>query len=1618
MENTNHIITYFVSGLSFFSLGLVILSKINAIFPLSQLFHKNISLINKKILNSVKYFALFSILHGISQWLYIFYLLNNNDNLFALKIFLNTLSYLILFLLFLNFYILSRYIKYITLFLLTFIQFSYFLYQYPINYERLIAFENFTGYTIAFPSIILTAWIFLSIRKAKDFLNPLSNYSLLAFIGSLIIYAFLTILKRDNIHSTLKIIKDFVQNYILPIDFEYFRTLDAVLIFTFFYITFSNLAKRRIDYHRKLLTEKNSRLESANEMYKKELKKRQDIENSLFQNEEKYRSMIDEASDLIFLLNKSGEIIEVNKQSIKILEYSEEELLKMAYRDLISDDDLINNPISFKQILSDKKVIEHRTLLSKNGKKIKFESNSFLLNNGNIEIIFRDLTEREVFERKNKRINNVLRVLSQINSEFINHDSEFIFMESCSRILIQQGNFSLTVISSIELSTYRMDTISVESRKSFINKGQELASLYIWDFFNIKNNPKYLVFDARHPNLTRISDNIKEFDFQRVILAPIFNQNNKNYYLSIFDPDEVAFDKHEVKLLLEVVESIQNGIQFIKNKNEKTIIEKKLKENEERLNLIFRQLPALLWTCDDRLKITSLMGTVMSQLNINFNEDSNLSVFELFESFKSDEIINTAHFNALLGEASSFEYKWKNIYFKIIIESMYNNDDEIIGAIGLALDIADIKYVEQELVLEKNKAQQYLDIIGVILVVIDIDGNINLINRKGYEILGIESNESINFNWFEEFVHPSDLEYVRLLFSNFFNGFIDTLHHNEYSIINRKNEVKLIRWHKSAIKNIKNEIQGVLFSGEDITSQRIIEDQLHYQLKLESILFNISDYFLNIPHEKIDNAIKKSLESIGEFISTDRVTITKTINLMSSSNEYIWTRKPEFTKKLSVENSKLLNFTWIESNLLNSDLIKINSEGSLGHLDETEKNKWRDLGLKSILINKLKFSDSLYGYICLENFDNERNWEDKDIRFIKTFSEILVNIFKRQETENELIESKRKYQLITETANDMITLQNSEGSLQYISPVCKEMLGIDIDEVINKAFINLFIEEDQSIILEQFKMIKNADFLVPITVRAKTKSGDIRWLEIISKSFDFNNTPDSSLILSVSRNVTERKLIEKTLIESESKFRRLSQEFDALLNAISDPIILVDKKLDIVWANNSFCNMVNKTMEEIQGSISYQIWTYCNSDKKNCLSNKTFQNKKFNSETVKDANNRFWEVRAYPIFDDEENIINVIELGTDITEKIQLEKELIKSQKLESLGVLAGGIAHNFNNLLTGITSNLSLAKLSIKENHEIYENIIESEKILTKARDVSKQLITFSKGGMPSMKTLNVESLLKETVQFTLTGSKINTEFFIENDLFNVEIDSNLITQVINNIVLNAREAMNNNGNMVISAKNLIQPSESYLSNHDNWLRMSFQDSGPGIPEEYQNKIFDPYFSSKPFGSGLGLATSHTIIKQHKGHLNFDSSSNGTTFYIDLPSSNGAKLDSGLRSALDDKQIIFISQDKSSIKRNQELLSSLGYEIDSFMEINEIRDNLFEKPCEYKLIIIDEGFISDDILLKLNIEPEKTKLIALTNDENKLKESHKKYFNSIIEKPFSINELEKEIRKLDIVIN
>ncbi len=486
------------------------------------------------------------------------------------------------------------------------------------------------------------------------------------------------------------------------------------------------------------------------------------------------------------------------------------------------------------------------------------------------------------------------------------------------------------------------------------------------------------------------------------------------------------------------------------------------------------------------------------------------------------------------------------------------------------------------------------------------------------------------------------------------------------------------------------------------------------------------------------------------------------------------------------------------------------------------------------------------------------------------------DITEQKALEDALGTSEERNRLLVQNSSDIIGIMAEDGTPRYVSPSVEKVLGYSAEEAVRRYPLGEVHPEDKEEVTAAFdRCLQNPDELTTVQFRLRHQDGSWRYLESVANS-QLANPALRGIVLN-SRDITDRKRAEKTLAQSEYKYRFLHEN-------LRDASATVNLKGRIVEFNAAFQDLLGYEPDEIV-RLTYRDIT---PEKWHAMEEKILweqimkrgYSEIYEKEYIrKDGTTVPVELRSHIVRDEEGKEVGRWAIIRDISERKRMEEELVKTEKLESLGILCGGIAHDFNNILTAVMTNISMAQMYGDLEEEIEKMLADAEKASLRAKGLTQQLLTFAKGGEPIKKTVAVSKLVRDTVDFALSGSNVKCEHDYAQDLWPIEADEAQIGQVIQNVVLNADQAMPGGGVLRVKAENVTISEEDLLPlTPGPHVRISILDQGLGIPAEHLKKVFDPFFTTKQKGSGLGLSTSFSIVKRHDGSLHVDSRLGGGT--------------------------------------------------------------------------------------------------------------------------------------------
>ncbi|UYP47227.1 Adaptive-response sensory-kinase SasA [Candidatus Lokiarchaeum ossiferum] len=647
---------------------------------------------------------------------------------------------------------------------------------------------------------------------------------------------------------------------------------------------------------------------------------------------------------------------------------------------------------------------------------------------------------------------------------------------------------------------------------------------------------------------------------------------------------------------------------------------------------------------------------------------------------------------------------------------------------------------------------------------------------------------------------------------------------------------------------------------------------------------------------------------------------------------------------------------------------------------------------------------------------------------IYEFMGICRDISEQKIAEQQQRKSEIKFSSLLKTSKDFIHIMNTSGIILKTNQAAVDGTGYTREEIEGSKMTKFFTKKSQQIFQENFpQLLKTGSNYAEVELIHK--SGKIMEVECKGSAI-FDDDGNITALISFQRDITKQKKHLQELQTSQADLRDSQELFSMFMDNIQGSIYLRDLDGKYLYVNKyAEEHVFGKNWREMKIKDLFDVEEVKFKEKENKV---ILQQKILDQEdTIRHLDGTVRTVKSIKFRIDrpkKDPLIGGIAL--DITDQKALEEELIKIQKLESLGILAGGIAHDFNNILTSILGNLSLLKYDINPDSEQFESLNEVEKATIRAKDLTNQLLTFSKGGAPIKKTANLKELIQESVNFVLRGSKVKCVYDLADDLSTVEIDRGQINQVINNIAINADQAMSTGGELLITARNFTQKNNSNLPlSSGNYVQISFHDTGTGIPKEFQEKIFSPFFTTKEHGSGLGLATSFSIISRHGGLLTFSSIiEEGTTFFIYLPASqHQVKLEQRAKKTQQipyNYRILVMDDEETVLKTISMMLKKLkcfSYITYGGIEAISILGEEFVSGHGFDAVILDLTIPGDigglETLTKIReIDPTIFAIVSSGYSTDPVMANYEKYgFDYAIPKPFTLEELRLAIEKIDL---
>ncbi len=545
-----------------------------------------------------------------------------------------------------------------------------------------------------------------------------------------------------------------------------------------------------------------------------------------------------------------------------------------------------------------------------------------------------------------------------------------------------------------------------------------------------------------------------------------------------------------------------------------------------------------------------------------------------------------------------------------------------------------------------------------------------------------------------------------------------------------------------------------------------------------------------------------------------------------------------------------------------------------------------------------------------------------------------------------------------------------------------------------------------------------------------TVTGNVKTFMNASFSPSFSQDGAVSGVIGIFEDISARR-------NAETSLKELQERFELAIHTSPDSICITKMDGTYVDSNEGFTDLSGYTREEVIGKTTADIRIWDSPEDRERLFRELrktgrVKNLEFHFR-LKDGSHKIALMSANIIqLHGEDHVLSVTKDITQLrkaeNDRQQLLEQLHQSQKIESVGVLAGGIAHDFNNLLLAILGNIGLSLLHVAPENKVHSYLKEAERASLRARDVTQQLLTFSRGGRPVKKVTSLPGIVRDAAEFVLRGSGIRCTYRFQEELHPVAVDAGQIGQVVQNIVMNARQAMPAGGAIEIVGENFIKNPSHVLPLADGrYIRLSIEDSGGGIPADLLHKVFDPYVTTKQKASGLGLAVSYSIINKHLGYIDVSSEPGvSTTFTIYLPALDQDRADGLPRDKalpVSGKGSVLVMDDEEIVRNVvQSMLEQAGYTVLLAKDGEEAVD-IFQRSVRQQIpidivimdIIIPGGMGGEDAVKKiLAIDPDAKVIVSSGYSSDPIMSDHARYgFRDAVAKPFQLQDLLDSISRI-----
>jgi len=1168
-------------------------------------------------------------------------------------------------------------------------------------------------------------------------------------------------------------------------------------------------------------------------------------ELALKESERKFKEIFNSTNEAIFIDEaQTGKMIEVNDAMLKMYGYtSKEEVLGGNIGDLSANIPPYTEEEAqrlIKEAIDEKPQVFEWLAKKKNGEVFWVEVSlrrTEISGKDSVIAVARDISERKQAEKALKdfsnRLNTIIEAVNIGTWERNVQTGEVIFNQKWANLL----GYTLEELSPISLQTWESLTHPEDLQKVY-----ELLQKH---------------FDGTLPQYE----------------CEIRMKHKNGNWVWILDKGKVVSWNNDGKPLM------MYGTHIDITKLKET--EKALKESIQFIDNVLHTIPVRVFWKDKNLRYLGCNKPFAMDAGFNNPEDIigktdyDMGWKELAERYRADDTMVMETGIPKIGYEEPLTTPDGNtLWLRASKVPLKDNEGNVIGVLGTYEDITQSKIAQQQLKESEERYRSLAESTQDLIALHDMDGVIHYVNQAVVNISGYNKDEILGKNILM-FVPKKHRKSIYERHAKRISGYVG-IEQYETEFINKFGAIIPIQVTSTPIIK-EGRIQFIMIVAHDLTQRKVAEELLiKNKERLESII-SILQYEAKDPQD------------LYEYVLNEAVKITNS--------------KIGFVMNYDKEEKKFILIAWSKDVMAECAMI---DKPEIYYLDDA--GIWAETVRqgKPIIINNYKEYHPLkkgypQGHVELTRYlgipvfkdkeivatvgvaNKETDYTEIDMLQLTLLMDSAWKSIERMQIINALEESEQKFRTLADSSPTGIMLYQDDKFV-YINKAAEQISGYNFEEVATLNFWFLVHPEDKEMLINKARQRQQgSQGLDRYEFRIISKDGQVKWVYVTSETVKYKGRPAG--LVSV-LDITDRKKAEEALQEEKEKLR-------ITLQSIGDGVIATDIQGRVVLINEAAQLLTGYSIEEavgknlsevfvIEHELSYKPLE--NPVEKVLQTGKVYELANHTVLIAKDGTKRVIADSAAPIKDAAGNILGVVLVFRDMTEKMQLLEQVQRAQKLESIGLLAGGIAHDFNNILEGVFGYIGLASAYVSDS-TVSEMLANALKSIQRAKGLTGQLLTFAKGGQPIKKIQSIVPLLNDTVQFAISGTKIKARFDFDENLYNAEFDYNQISQVVENIVINAVQAMPMGGTITVGACNVsFAPTQHPLLEGD-YIKVTIADEGVGIPKEILNRIFDPFFSTKSMGHGLGLATSYSIVARHQGTIEVESEpGKGSVFYIYLP--------------------------------------------------------------------------------------------------------------------------------------